>query len=153
MTHQIIEDILEAGILESRDQRVTEFMSKFDKIMSMVEKKALYWTRMNLTRNVDLLIIKSFTLPLKPVLRAAFRDFYDAAYTDGSRRAKLTPLPMQKNRLRAKADLAFEDFTSRLELELRSEWNKIMGRGVDLEIMRQATADIFSSSMGRRDNA
>ncbi len=145
------------GVLEFRSELTFLTHFKIEQVLNRAEGMTLSWLDRTIKTGRSIILVKSFKLPLQPVLRKHYRDFYKRAYVEGGR-AVFESVPKspilrftgkQSHLVLAHADLAMAELVSRIERDLRHEWGRSIGRKVDRPMLNYQTKRIFADVVGK----
>ena len=155
MTDLIVSDIESLRVLEIRSDLTFRTQLRLNKLFIRIERMTISWLNATITSSIGIVHVKSFKLPLAPLIRRQFIKFYKAAYSAGGS-AVANSIPgntmiftaRANNRIVARADLASERFVSRIERDLKQEWSRAIGRKIDQPMLHYRTKVIFAEVKG-----
>lgn len=156
MTDLVVSDIRDLRVLEIRSELTFKTQLKLNKLFIRIEKLTISWLNSNINSSRSILLVKTYKLPLQPLIRKHYRAFYKSAYgAGGIAVARLLPgafvvfTARANNRILVKADLAMERLVSRIERDLKHEWSRSIGRKVDRPMLFYQTRKVFADVVGK----
>ncbi len=152
----VVSDIESLGILSLRSDAAFKTGLHLIRVFGRIERLTVNWLNSNITSSRSIVLVKSFKLPLQPLIRKHYRAFFRTAYRAGGSDV-VTLLPSSiivftakaNSRIIVKADLAAERLTSRVERDLKQEWARSIGRKVDRPMLFYQTGKVFADVTGQ----